>query len=289
MRVKKRALLDDRVAAEFGSRRRRMRARVFIGSAFLIAIPLVATTFASNVTIEGAQGGAIEFGQGTQKTIVCDAYIQTLVGQTWSATLGDFYVDKIILKNVDVNVDHLTAPDSNRGCGGKNLAVALYDMSDTATVIGNGSARSVSFKVQKPGDTFTVDVPSGDLTGFSATLSNASSVVTEVTKNVDTVTYKYSYTAGTDPIVVDDWVTITGNSGCNYSGAHVSQADLEAHTFTIDRDGASHPINMGDCRQPVGLFTANVFGKAVIELDLPNRAGSNLPASTVGRVSIASE
>lgn len=289
MRVKKRALLDDRVAAEFGSRRRRMRARVFIGSAFLIAIPLVATTFASNVTIEGAQGGAIEFGQGNQKTIVCDAYVQTLVGQTWSETLQDFYVDKIILKNVDVNGDHLAAGDSNRGCGGKNLAVALYDLSDTSTVIGNNSARSVSFMVPTSEGSFTVDIPNSGSTGVLATLSNPNSSVTAVTKNSNTVTYTYTYSPGSDPIMVNDWVTITGNSGCNYSGAHVSEADLTAHTFTIDRDGASHPITMDDCTQPVGSFTAKVFGKAVIELALPDRGASNLPASTVGRVSIASE
>jgi hypothetical protein len=264
-----------------------MRARVFIGSAFLIAIPLVATTFASNVTIQGAQGGAIEFGQGNQKTIVCDAYVQTLVGQTWSETLQDFYVDKIILKNVDVNVDHLAAGDSNRGCGGKNLAVALYDLSDTSRVIGTNSARSVSFTVPTSEGSFTVDVPNSGSTGVSASLSNPSSSVTAVTKNYDTVTYTYS--PGSDPIMVNDWVTITGTSGCNYAGAHVSQANLSDHTFTIDKIDSIDKIDMHQCEQPTGSFTAQVFGKAVIELDLPDQGAFNLPASTVGRVSIASE
>jgi hypothetical protein len=267
-----------------------MRARVFIGSAFLIAIPLVATTFASNVTIQGAQGGAIEFGQGNQKTIVCDAYVQTLVGQTWSETLQDFYVDKIILKNVDVNVDHLAAGVSNQGCGGKNLSVALYDLSDTSTVIGTNSARSVSFTVPTSGGSFTVDVPNSGSTGVLASLSNASSSVTAVTKNSDTVTYTYS--PGSDPIMVNDWVTITGTitdgRGCDYAGAHVSEASPSDHTFTIDKIDATHLIDISTCTR-TGSVSAKVFGKAVIELVLPDRGASNLPASTVGRVSIASE
>jgi hypothetical protein len=277
MRVKKRALLDDRVAAEFGSRRRRMRARVFIGSAFLIAIPLVATTFASNVTIEGAQGGAIEFGQGNQKTIVCDAYVQTLVGQTWSETLQDFYVDKIILKNVDVNVDHLAAGVSNQGCGGKNLSVALYNLSDTATVIGTNSARNVSFRVQKSEGSFTVDVLGS--TGVSAVLTNPFiNSITLVTDTTHTATYMLP--VNSDPVVVDDWVTITGTSDCEYAGAHVSQANLSDHTFTIDKTDAMSCTLDG---------TLKVYGKAVIELDLPNQGAPKLPASTVGRVSITSE
>ena len=282
MRMKKRSLLTDRVSGNFGSRNRRMRPRVIIGSAFLIAIPLVATTFASQVTIEGAHGGAIEFGQGNQKTIVCDQYIQTAVGESWNASPSpDFYVDKIYLTNLDVNRLNLNSTTSNQGCGDKTLKVGLYNLSDAPAIIGADSSTIVSFTVP------VVDQSISPLTGnlgeshnVTASLVNSSETVTAVTNNGTTLTYTYTPTsyANTYPLVKDDYVTISGTTGCNYSGAHVSTAD--GTTFTIDG------ITTTGCSNASGL-TAKVYGKGVIQLNLP-ASTIHLAATTVGRVSLES-
>ena len=284
MRMKKRALLDDRVSSEFGSRKRHMRPRLIVGATFLIAIPLVTTTFASQVTITGTQGGAIEFGQGNQKTIVCDQYINTSVGESWSASPSpDFYVDSIILTNLDVNSLHLNSATSNQGCGGKTLKVGLYDSSDTPAKIGADDSTLISFTVPDAGP----DPQSLSLTGnlggshnITASLVNSSETITAVTNNGTTLTYTYTPTAyaTTYPMAVGDYLTISGTTGCNYAGAHVSA--ISSGTFTIDG------ITTTGCSDATGL-TAKVYGKGVIQLNLP-ASTIHLVATSVGRVSLES-
>jgi len=282
MRMKKRALLDDRVSSEFGSRKRHMRPRLFVGATFLIAIPLVATTFASQVTIKGTQGGAIEFGQGNQKTIVCDQYINTSVGESWSASPSpDFYTDSIILTNLDVNSLYLNSATSNQGCGSKTLKVGLYDSSDAPSVIGADTSTLISFNVPNTDGTITPLVSNqGGSHNITAVLNNSSEPVTAVTKSGDTLTYTYTPTtyATNFPITVGDYLTISGTTGCNYAGAHVSA--ISSGTFTIDG------ITTTGCSNATGL-TAKVYGKGVIQLNLP-ASTIHLAATSVGRVSLES-
>jgi hypothetical protein len=282
MRVKKRALLDDRVSGEFASRTRRIRPRLIIGATFLIAIPLVATTFASQVTIKGAQGGAIEFGQGNQKTIVCDQYIQTSVGESWNTSpTPDFYVNKIILTNLDVNSLNLNSTTSNQGCGSKNLKVGLYDTSDSPLAIGDHSTTLVSFLVPTTDQVVSPLVGNGtDSHNITAELVNASNPVTAVTSKTETtVTYTYSPSADY-PIKIDDWVTISGTPNCNYAGAHVS--DKGATFFKID--GISTTGN--GCSTGSGL-EAKVYGKGVLSINLAGTS-TQLSATSVGRISLES-
>lgn len=259
-----------------------MKPRVIIGSAFLIAIPLVATTFASQVTIQGAHGGAIEFGQGNQKTIVCDQYIQTAIGESWNTSPApDFYVDKIFLTNLDVNSLFLNSTTSNQGCGSKTLKVGLYNLSDTPATIGADSSTIVSFTV--PVEDQSISPLTGNLGGshnITASLVNSSETITAVTNNGTTLTYTYTPTAyaTTYPMAVGDYLTISGTTGCNYAGAHVSA--ISSGTFTIDG------ITTTGCSNATGL-TAKVYGKGVIQLNLP-ASTIHLVATSVGRVSLES-
>ena len=297
MRMKKRALLDDRVAADFGSRRRRLRPRIVIGAAFLISIPLVATTFASQVTIKGAQGGAIEFGQGNQNTIVCDAFIQTSIAETWRtsesdppAPSSDFYVNKIFLTDLDVNSDNLSSTKSNQGCGSKTLKVRLYGTSDAPIAWGNGSANLISFTLpDADNESLTLNGNGSGSHGITARLFNSSATVTGVTEvTSSSVTYTYlstDYAAGYG-LKIGDYVTISGIShdtnkiGCNFAGAYVSSVD--AGSFSINRI-----LTTGTGCATVSGITAKVYGKGVIEFSLP-LSPLSLPATNVGRISLES-
>lgn len=285
MRVRKRNLLEGRMDAGFASTpRKKIKMRVIFGSILLMVIPLLATTFASQVTIQGAAGGAIEFGQGNQKTIVCDQYIQTAIGESWNTSPApDFYVDKIFLTNLDVNSLFLNSTTSNQGCGSKTLKVGLYNLSDAPATIGADNSTLISFTVPDAGP----DPQSLSLTGnlggshnITASLVNSSETITAVTNNGTTLTYTYTPTAyaTTYPMAVGDYLTISGTTGCNYAGAHVSA--ISSGTFTIDG------ITTTGCSNATGL-TAKVYGKGVIQLNLP-ASTIHLVATSVGRVSLES-
>lgn len=290
MRVRKRNLLEGRMDADFASTpRTRFKPRMLFGAIFLLAIPLVATTFAAQVTISGTQGGAIEFGQGNQAAVACDTSIQTSVGEIWSSAQTNFIVDTVTLMNLDVNSGSLSSTISNQGCGLKTLKVALYDTSSVQTAIGADSSTLVSFGVPTTDGSITPLTGNlGGSTNISATLINSTETITAVSAvNSDTsVTYTYSATsyASTYPMAVGDYVTITGTTGCNYSGAYVSAVTAVSGgsgTFTVNQSSTS------GCATASGL-NAKVYGKGVIQFTLPATT-LNFVATRVGRVSLESQ
>jgi hypothetical protein len=296
MRVRKRNLLDGRIGAGFASKpRKKIKMRVIFGSFFLMVIPLLATTFASQVTIQGAHGGAIEFGQGDQKTIVCDQYIQTAIGESWNTSpASDFYVDKIFLTNLDVNNLNLDSATSNQGCGDKTLKVGLYNLSDTPVTIGADSSTSISFKVPHEDTSIFSLTGNSNEHGITASLVNSFETVTAVAVSETSRTYTYTPTtyAATYPLAIGDYVTISGtpktNSDsvkgkCDYVGAHVSEVTTGEHSGTFTIDGL--PLN-DLCEAATGI-TAKVYGKGVIQLTLP-ASTIHLVATSVGRVSLES-
>jgi hypothetical protein len=262
---------------------------MLFGAIFLLAIPLVATTFAAQVTISGTQGGAIEFGQGNQAAVACDTSIQTSVGEIWSSAQTNFIVDTVTLMNLDVNSGSLSSTISNQGCGLKTLKVALYDTSSVQTAIGADSSTLVSFGVPTTDGSITPLTGNlGGSTNISATLINSTETITAVSAvNSDTsVTYTYSATsyASTYPMAVGDYVTITGTTGCNYSGAYVSAVTAVSGgsgTFTVNQSSTS------GCATASGL-NAKVYGKGVIQFTLPATT-LNFVATRVGRVSLESQ
>jgi len=283
MRMRKRNLLDDRMGGDFASTpRRKIKPRMIFGAIFLLAIPLIATSFASQVTISGTQGGAIEFGQGNQATVACDTAIQTSVGEIWSTAQTNFVVDTVTLTNLDVNSGSLTSTTSNQGCGLKTLKVSLYDTSSVQTAIGADSSTAISFTV--PTSDGSVTPLTGNLggsTSITASLINSSETVTAVTNNSTSLTYTYTPTsyATTYPFAVGDYVTITGATGCNYSGAYVSA--VATNQFTING------VTTTGCTTGSGI-SGKVYGKGVIQLTLP-ASTINLLATRVGRVSLESQ
>jgi hypothetical protein len=145
-----------------------------MGAVFLLAIPLVATSLASQVTISGnASNGAIEFGQGNQVTVACDTSIQTSVGEIWSSSQTNFIVDTITLSGFN-NQSNLSATTSNQGCGGKTLKVSLFNTSNVQTPIGSDNSTIVSFVVPtSDGSLGTITGNGGGSNGVTGTISGS--------------------------------------------------------------------------------------------------------------------
>jgi hypothetical protein len=117
--------LDKRVKASFGGVRISMRRRAVIGIAMLLGGPVITTTLAASLTINGTGNAAVEFAQGSQIAVGCDTTINTSVTEVWdTATL--------------VN---------NQGCGGKAMRISLIDTATTVMTIGNVARSSVTLIV----------------------------------------------------------------------------------------------------------------------------------------------
>ena len=90
--------------------------KIWVGALLLAFLPSLSTTFASSVTINN--NSAIEFGQGSQATTVCDSSITVAIGTEWSQPDGFFKVSSLTLSDLDTTVGH---------CAGKTLMVSALD------------------------------------------------------------------------------------------------------------------------------------------------------------------
>lgn len=134
--------LTKRLGGGFGGGKK-LKKRAFIGVAMLLVIPYIGSSLAATVTINGASGsGGIEFGQGTQVTVVCDDTIKTSIDEEWYASSSIFRVKTITLTGIN-NASDLNATTANQGCGGKSLTLKLYATNtivDIGTTTGENSA-----------------------------------------------------------------------------------------------------------------------------------------------------
>jgi hypothetical protein len=322
MRVKKDSLIDRRMDRKFGGERRRYSPKVIAGAVLLLAVPLVATSLASNVVIKGAQGGAIEFGQGHQVTIGCDLSIQTAVGESWNSTLnggqGDFIVSTINLTGLNNDNTYEASTVSNQGCGGKTLKVALYNLDNAQTPISSTDNSKVAAIVVPADDGAISSIIGSGGTGTTTALTGqilntSEGTITGVQVNSPSAgQITYTYTAGTDaptyPLIAKNtgsgidgsWVTIsgittTGATACNLVNQNVtavSSTSLTAgssYTFTITPSA----IPSG-CTTTTGINAGNkIRGNSTVILSLqgtnPVGSGINVLANTISRASIESQ
>jgi len=134
--------LANRIGSTFGGGKPK-RKKALIGVALLLVLPYFGSTLAASVTINGTSGsGGIEFGQGSQVTVVCDSTIKTSIDEEWYATSSIFRVKTITLTGIN-NASALNATTDNQGCGGKALTLKLYATNtivDIGTTAGENSA-----------------------------------------------------------------------------------------------------------------------------------------------------
>ena len=136
--------LDRRVTARFGGVRIRVRRRVLIGMAFLLGGPIISTSLAATLTINGTGNAAIEFGQGSQVAIGCDTSINTAITEVWDTPTSRFKVEAIVLTNLDIRQTDTTTIVNNQGCGGKAIKITLVDTGTSVMTIGNVATSAVT-------------------------------------------------------------------------------------------------------------------------------------------------
>jgi hypothetical protein len=123
---------------------------------------------AATVTINGASGsGGIEFGQGSQITVVCDSTIRTSIDEEWYATGSIFRVKTITLSGIN-NTSAPNATTDNAGCGGKSLTLKLYASNTIVDIGTTAGENSTTFTIPAAGET-SGNVATSGATGLTAT------------------------------------------------------------------------------------------------------------------------
>jgi hypothetical protein len=102
--------------------------KIWIGALLLAFLPSLSTTFASSIAINN--NAAIEFGQGSQATTVCDNSITVQIGTTYDNASSSFRATSITLGDLDT-----------AACLNKTLTVKALDIAgNPLDLTGDGSA-----------------------------------------------------------------------------------------------------------------------------------------------------
>ena len=175
MRKKRsRSPLGELVNGEIGGVSYKKRA--VVGALLILLIPYIGSSLAATITISGrSAGGAVEFAQGSQVTVVCDSTILTSLDEQWYETTTVFRVATINVTGI-LNTDSQTATTNNAGCGGKTMTVKLF-ASGTQQRLGTASTseNSVSFTVPVTGAVDSATLTVSGATGVTAASTNSSS------------------------------------------------------------------------------------------------------------------
>jgi len=143
--------------------------RAVVGALLILFIPYIGSSLAATITISGrSAGGAVEFAQGSQVTVVCDTTILTSLDEQWYETTTVFRVATINVTGI-LNTDSQTATTNNAGCGGKTMTVKLF-ASGTQQRLGT-SASTETFV------SFTVPTSAGAVSTTGATGVTAAATV----------------------------------------------------------------------------------------------------------------
>jgi len=144
--------------------------RAVVGALLILFIPYIGSSLAATITISGrSAGGAVEFAQGSQVTVVCDTTILTSLDEQWYETTTVFRVATINVTGI-LNTDSQTATTNNAGCGGKTMTVKLF-ASGTQQRLGTDTSKTENFV------SFTVPTSAGAVSTTGATGVTAAATV----------------------------------------------------------------------------------------------------------------
>lgn len=175
--------LTNKIGSKFAGKKF-VRKRAFVGAALLLIIPYIGSSLAATVTINGGSGsGAIEFGQGSQITVVCDSTIKTSIDEEWYATDSIFRVKTITLSGIN-NTAALNATTDNAGCGNKALTFKLYATNTIVDIGTTAGENAAVFTVPAAGAT-SGSVSVTGATGMTAS-SNVGASETSITLTLST-------------------------------------------------------------------------------------------------------
>ena len=120
--------LSGKVTSGFGGNGR-YKNKILLGTVVIGIVPFVLSTFAASVTVGN---GALEFGQGSQQAVACDANVFAAISEEWHSqpteedtSAGFFRVKSLTVSNLDL-----------LSCRGKKLRVRLIDTVGSEIPIG---------------------------------------------------------------------------------------------------------------------------------------------------------
>jgi hypothetical protein len=110
--------------------------KIALGAAVLLLIPILGTTFAASIAVNG--GSAVQFGQGVASVNACDTSVTIGPAGDYNYASDAFHLETVTITNLDTV-----------SCAGKTITLRAYDSStSTSMVISNGTdpkAIKVSF------------------------------------------------------------------------------------------------------------------------------------------------
>ncbi len=142
------AYLDGPTAPVKANNRAKNPRKLWIGALLLAFLPSLSTTFASSIAIN--TNNAIEFGQGSQATMVCDNSITVQIGTTYDNASSSFRATSITLGDLDT-----------AACLNKTLTIKALDAyGNTLDLKSDGSAITyMPTEVSGPGGIDQITVP----------------------------------------------------------------------------------------------------------------------------------
>jgi hypothetical protein len=136
-------VLPDETVAQLLPKKNNRATKLIIGIALLLAIPLVKSTFASQIVVNTHQN--IGFGQGATDALACDSDV--LITPTTSFIAGVWYLETVTISNLNTG----STPDGyGPGCAGNVISLAGYDSTRT-----NIPASLMTFTLPLSGTTIT--------------------------------------------------------------------------------------------------------------------------------------
>ena len=133
------AFLDEKNHPEKGTNKVRRNKKKALFAGLFLLLPSLSTTLAGQITLGT---GAIEFGQGSQATAVCDTNITVDLQSTYDSASAIFEVSTITLGDLDTRA---------AGCEGETLSIKALNSAGTELDL-NGSAtgNALEYEVVAP-------------------------------------------------------------------------------------------------------------------------------------------
>jgi hypothetical protein len=169
-------------AAPASKKKNNKSLKIFLGIGVLVAIPVIGSTFAATINLNGNPTGTVEFAQGSIGTAECDVLMTVGASSAWTTVVGvsDFYLKKITISDIDVT----------QACEAKTLVVSVVgNIAGEEAPISSGvtqvsipmGSTSGALSPSPAGFTADLTVASGEGT-LVVTIANPTLLSTDVTK-----------------------------------------------------------------------------------------------------------
>lgn len=122
------AFIDETNSNQFSPKKQALKKKKALFAGLLLLIPSLSTTLAGQITLGT---GAIEFGQGSQTTAVCDTNITVSLASTYSSANSFFRVSTVTLGDLDT---------TSSGCQNRTLTIKALNSSGTELDLNGSSA-----------------------------------------------------------------------------------------------------------------------------------------------------